>query len=155
MRIITYFRAAGFVFGFGVLMLPGVSPAEEPVPFERASVYFPIGASHLTPAASEFLDEVARRLRTAHEAQAVIVGYADRTGNTEINRRIAAARAFSVENALLERGVAAEQLRIVAETRAMTAQNGTSDTGQVATPVRFIGMRRADVLAVSAQSLGM
>ena len=147
-------RTAVVALGFLALLLPGLAnsddqPVNEMAALEMASVYFPHGSTSLTFEAQGYLDEVAGELADHEEAHLMIVGYADRSGSSETNQRVAAARAFAVEDALVVRGISADRMRVVTETH--QADDWQLTAGLM--PKRFVGKRRTDIVAVPKDAL--
>jgi outer membrane protein OmpA-like peptidoglycan-associated protein len=74
-------------------------------------VLFETGRANLQPGAYSTIDRLANALKEAPGRTVLIEGHTDSVGSTEFNQRLSENRAESVERALLERGVAANQIR--------------------------------------------
>jgi len=59
----------------------------------------------LRPDVKRILDELAEKLKTAEYDRLDIVGYTDRIGSTDYNRRLSELRAYAVAQYLMGRGV--------------------------------------------------
>ncbi|HXZ69146.1 MAG TPA: OmpA family protein [Alphaproteobacteria bacterium] len=103
---------------------------------ERIPIYFPMGEPRLTPEAQSALDETARRAHDLRASRIVIVGYAVAQSEAE-RERTASARAYMVQQSLIERGISPHSLYVMAS----AARPEPS-----ATAPAFIAERRADVI---------
>lgn len=78
---------------------------------EVVRVFFSFGSTTISPAAAAVLDGVAAKLR-AGGLDAVLVGHADAKGPTEVNRRVASARAQAAAAYLRSKGIADRLIRV-------------------------------------------
>jgi outer membrane protein OmpA-like peptidoglycan-associated protein len=94
----------------------GADAAGRAFPLEQ--VTFASGASTLDAASQSALGEVAAVLKQHPNASVTITSYADPQGDAAANKKLAAARAVSVKNALSAAGVPAAKLmtNVVGET---------------------------------------
>ncbi|MBX3173410.1 MAG: OmpA family protein [Gemmatimonadaceae bacterium] len=94
-------------------------------------VTFATGSANLTAESNEILDRVAEALVNNPEVRVEVQGHTDNTGSLAGNNRISAARAASVRQYLISKGVAANRLtaRGYGPTRPR-ADNGTADGRQ-------------------------
>jgi outer membrane protein OmpA-like peptidoglycan-associated protein len=76
-------------------------------------VLFETGRANLQPAAYSTIDRLASALKESSGRTVLIEGHTDSVGSAEFNQRLSENRAESVQRALLERGVAANQIRTV------------------------------------------
>lgn len=85
------------------------------------------------------LDTAAERLGGCAGARLEVAGYSDPAGDPDLNRRISSDRAHAVFEALLERGVAAEQVEIqaVGEAGART-ESGQTEPMRRRVEVHFV-----------------
>lgn len=91
---------------------PQPQPAATPVARrEVVRAFFAFGSMAISPEAAAVLDGVAAKVR-AGGLDAVLVGHADAKGPTEVNRRVALARAQAAAAYLRSRGVADRLLRL-------------------------------------------
>jgi outer membrane protein OmpA-like peptidoglycan-associated protein len=98
---------------------PGVKVDEEgcQVLFEPSrkslileGVNFETGKADLTPESQAILDGVAESLVANEEVKVQVGGHTDNTGSAALNKRLSAARANSVREYLISKGVAANRL---------------------------------------------
>jgi outer membrane protein OmpA-like peptidoglycan-associated protein len=73
-------------------------------------VLFETGRANLQPGAYATIDRLAAALREVPSRQVMIEGHTDSVGSDEFNQRLSESRAQSVQSALLQRGVAANQI---------------------------------------------
>lgn len=71
---------------------------------------FPVGSSWPTPAGVARFQQVAQVLRANPDAQIVVAGFTDSTGNPVHNRDLSLKRAVAVRNILVREGVAPERI---------------------------------------------
>lgn len=76
-------------------------------------VLFASGKSTLLPAALSSLDNVATALKSTPDRSAVVEGHTDSAGARSFNMELATARAQSVREYIVSRGVPADQIRAV------------------------------------------
>lgn len=75
------------------------------------SVNFEFNSAKLTRAGRVILDRVAAGLRSQTDLQLEILGHTDSLGSDNYNRQLSIARAASVRNFLVDRGIAGDRLR--------------------------------------------
>lgn len=84
----------------------------QPIDYERVdevqAVFFPTALSTLEPDAKRYLRGLAQRLEDDERLH--VIGYADAIGGDAVNDRIAQARTQSIQQALINYGVDAEQI---------------------------------------------
>jgi outer membrane protein OmpA-like peptidoglycan-associated protein len=73
-------------------------------------VNFQTGKSDITPESQVILDAVASSLVANDEIKVRVGGHTDNTGSAAVNKRLSAARAESVRQYLISKGVAADRL---------------------------------------------
>lgn len=79
-------------------------------------IFYKVGSSVITPDQMPNVEMVASYLRNHKDATVVVKGYASPEGNPELNIKLAAARAESVKNALINKyGVKAERIKAEGE----------------------------------------
>ncbi len=76
-------------------------------------VLFETGRANLQPGAYATLDRLAAALRDEPSRKVMIEGHTDSVGAAEMNQRLSESRAQSVQAALLQRGVAGNQITTV------------------------------------------
>jgi len=76
-------------------------------------VNFETGKAELTPESQTILDGVAESLVANEEIKVQVGGHTDNTGSAALNRRLSAARANSVREYLISKGVAGDRLTAV------------------------------------------
>ncbi len=76
-------------------------------------VLFNTGQASLNPGAYSTIDRLAAALKEDPARKVLIEGYTDSTGSEELNLQLSEARAQSVQAALMQRGVAADQITAV------------------------------------------
>jgi outer membrane protein OmpA-like peptidoglycan-associated protein len=118
-------------------MADTISPALPPA----LSIYFPAGTAELTEEAIAALDEAAKEAVSAGAVRVVVVGYDDGAPDQAEGERVAAERAASVGNRLVDRGIDPGLVSLVIK----AAAQGPS----------FIDKRRADVLMEPVKAAGI
>ncbi|WP_235851140.1 OmpA family protein [Paraburkholderia piptadeniae] len=94
---------------------PVVAPIAAPVhaPARKVTLQgdtnFAVGSATLTPAATAKLDDFAASNRGVDIERLTIAGYTDSTGSAELNNRLSAARARSVQSYLATAGMRASK----------------------------------------------
>jgi len=73
-------------------------------------VNFEVGKASLTAASREILDEVASSLKSIPEVRVEVAGHTDSTGSRALNQRLSQARAETVRQYLIDRGVEPHRL---------------------------------------------
>jgi len=104
---------------------------------ERIPIYFPVGEPRLTPEAQDALDETAKRAHDLRASRIVIVGYAATSQSEAERERIASARAYVIQQSLIDRGISPHALYVMASA-ARPEPNSVAPA--------FIADRRADVI---------
>ena len=79
---------------------------------ELQAVYFDTGKSTLRPEAQRKLDAIANAIRFNNPTSVVIEGNADNRGNVAYNRSLGQRRAKRVRQGLIQRGIAADLLKL-------------------------------------------
>ena len=74
---------------------------------------FETGKAELTPESQTILDGVAESLVANDSIKVQVGGHTDNTGSAAVNKRLSAARANSVREYLVSKGVAADRLTAV------------------------------------------
>jgi OmpA-OmpF porin, OOP family len=82
--------------------------AKKPLILE--GVNFATGKAELTPESQAILDGVAESLVAHEDIKVQVGGHTDNTGSAAVNKRLSAARAESVRQYLISKGVAADRL---------------------------------------------
>jgi outer membrane protein OmpA-like peptidoglycan-associated protein len=93
-------------------------------------VLFETGRANLQPGAYSTIDRLANALKEAPGRTVLIEGHTDSVGSTEFNQRLSENRAQSVERALLERGVAANQIRTVGKGESTPVASNDTASGR-------------------------
>jgi outer membrane protein OmpA-like peptidoglycan-associated protein len=75
------------------------------------TINFETGSATLTKSSFRFLDDIAQSLSTYQEVCIEVRGYTDATGTPEANRRLSQARAQTVVDYLVHKGIAPDRLR--------------------------------------------
>jgi outer membrane protein OmpA-like peptidoglycan-associated protein len=81
---------------------------------QRFTIYFTSNSTRLPGDAQAVLDDVAAKYRGTTSRSVLIIGHADRAGAESYNMRLSQRRAETVRNALVQRGVARDAIRIQA-----------------------------------------
>lgn len=76
-------------------------------------VLFETGKANLQPAAYSTIDRLATALKEVPSRKVMIEGHTDSVGSAEFNQQLSQSRAQSVQAALLERGVASDQIQTI------------------------------------------
>jgi outer membrane protein OmpA-like peptidoglycan-associated protein/outer membrane protein W len=91
-------------------------------------VTFASNSAEISPNAAKVLDEVSASLLAWPNVNIEIGGHTDSSGNDELNKKLSQARADSVRDYLVGKGVAAERITAVGYGEAKPiADNGTAD----------------------------
>lgn len=108
--------------------------------FTLTGVTFETSSSVIRPSSFDRLDEVAEALKGNPEVRVEISGHTDNVGSEESNQRLSLARAQSVRQYFIEKGVTAERLEAVGfgESRPVT----TNETPEGRAENRRVEMRR-------------
>jgi len=112
-------------------------------------VLFDTGKSNIKKDGSVFIDRVAKLLNEKTSANVSVEGHTDNVGDTGMNQKLSEARARSVRDALIAKGVKKD--RIVMRGHGMTkpvADNGTAEGRQANRRTEII------VLGENAEKLG-
>lgn len=118
---------------------PGVPPPDtrsgdgrksDALPAKEFTVNFEGHSTGLSQSAEDALADIAILLKTAPKTRAVIEGHTDATGDASSNRVISYARAASVRDYLLERGIEPRRLRISAHGAEMPVDSNSSPDGR-------------------------
>jgi outer membrane protein OmpA-like peptidoglycan-associated protein len=83
-----------------------------PLPFDRFSIRYPVGGTHLDLNAQLQLSELINLLAHRDDMRIMVTGYADRTGNREANLRLSQQRANTVRDQLLAAGIAPHRVLV-------------------------------------------
>lgn len=112
--------------------------AADACPAEIFSIYFARDQVMLDDLSNEVLDAAAGQIAGCEGARLEVAGFADPAGDPQTNREISSDRAHAVFEALLERGVTAEQVEILAigEAGARSAE-GVTEPMRRRVEVRF------------------
>lgn len=76
-------------------------------------VLFETGRATLQPGAYQTIDRLAKALKDVPERKVMIEGHTDSVGAAEFNQQLSESRAQSVQAALLQRGVASDQIATI------------------------------------------
>jgi outer membrane protein OmpA-like peptidoglycan-associated protein len=109
------------------------------------SVLFRSDDAALLPSAERKLDQVAEVLRRAPDKSVVVEGFTDSRGSRAYNRRLSHARAESVRQYFISKGVPRERI----EARGLGADLPVADNG---TPEGRANNRRVEVLLEPANA---
>jgi outer membrane protein OmpA-like peptidoglycan-associated protein len=103
---------------------------------------FESGTATLTEDSSATLDQLASDLKTHPSATVRLEGYTDNTGSSKENKKLSLARAISIRNGLVNRGVNPDQLRTTGMSGANPVASNITQTGREEN-------RRTDIVVVS------
>jgi outer membrane protein OmpA-like peptidoglycan-associated protein len=92
---------------------PPAPPAPPPVA-QTYLMFFDLNSAALTPEAQTIVGNAATNAESAGVRSLLVVGHTDRTGTAAYNMRLSARRAETVGQALIERGIPAEDIRLEA-----------------------------------------
>ncbi|MDJ0515456.1 MAG: OmpA family protein [Trichodesmium sp. MO_231.B1] len=82
----------------------------------KTRIYFDLGSAKLEPTYAETMAEIKEFLSQYPQKHLRIIGHTDRTGNPEINQKLAIQRANIVRDALVKQGVDARRLQVTGQT---------------------------------------
>ncbi len=100
-------------------LLPALIPASELAPvisdtgktYSLNAVYFDFDRATLRPQASAQLDEIVLAIQRESTTRSLsIAGHADNVGTEPYNQELSEARAYTVKEALIQRGIAEERI---------------------------------------------
>jgi outer membrane protein OmpA-like peptidoglycan-associated protein len=95
------------------------------------AVLFASAKSQLLPTAERKLDDVAKALQDVGPDQQIVVeGYTDSQGSDDFNQRLSAARAESVRDYLIRRGIASSRIRAVGKGEASPVASNDTPEGR-------------------------
>ncbi|TRX35246.1 OmpA family protein, partial [Flavobacterium restrictum] len=125
---------------------PEATPeALESLKVEARSIYFDSGKSTLkggeTPARLDAMKEI---LKNYPNAKFSIEGHTDSTGSTKMNQKLSEDRAATVKNALVERGIKADNLNVVGYGESKPMETNKTKSGKAKnrrTEVRHVGTK--------------
>lgn len=110
------------------------------------AVLFATGKSELLPIARQKLDRVATALRDVDSRKAIVIeGHTDARGTDQMNLELSQARADSVRDYLVSRGVSAEQVRAVGRGEEQPLASNDNPEGRA-------NNRRVEIVVQSAQA---
>lgn len=110
--------------------------------FTYNNVQFELNSSNLTDEAKVSLDEVAQALNTRNNVRLEVSGHTDNTGTDAINNPLSLARANSVKDYLVSKGIAAERLTTRGFGSTMPiADNTTADGRALNRRIEFMVIR--------------
>ncbi|WP_161965600.1 OmpA family protein [Steroidobacter cummioxidans] len=93
-------------------------------------VLFDTGKATLKPGAYNTIDRLASVLMEAPDRKVVIEGHTDSVGSDEMNQALSERRAAAVQTALMERGVAANQITAVGKGKSMPVASNDNAEGR-------------------------
>ncbi|WP_371357568.1 OmpA family protein [Hydrocoleum sp. CS-953] len=82
----------------------------------KSRIYFEPGSAKLEPTYTQTIAEIKKFLSQYPQKHLRIIGHTDRTGNPDINRKLAMQRANIVRDALVKQGVDARRLEVAGQT---------------------------------------
>lgn len=100
-------------------LLPALIPASELAPvvtdlgktYSLNAVYFDFDRATLRPQAAAQLDEIVLAIQRESTTRSIsIAGHADNVGSEPYNQELSEARAYTVKEALIQRGIAEERI---------------------------------------------
>ena len=91
-----------------------LAPAQVKRDFYWVYFLFEFDKSELLPQSKADMDRLVREMQKFPEARFEVSGYADERGSNEYNDKLSERRAIAVKNALIEKGISADKLKIVA-----------------------------------------
>ena len=98
--------------------------------FTLTDVLFDTDQSTLKPGAERSLDALAAYLDTDHPNSIVIEGHTDSRGADDYNKNLSNARANSVRNAMIERGIPPERIEAVGRGEAFPVAVNSTEAGR-------------------------
>ena len=101
--------------GTGMSAFAAAIDGTEPLPkrFELSGLEFQTGSANIEPTSANILDEIAETLKAKPSARIRVEGHTDATGSAGANAELSMARANSVKNYLVDRGVTADRIETV------------------------------------------
>jgi outer membrane protein OmpA-like peptidoglycan-associated protein len=93
-------------------------------------VLFDTGKATLKPGAYATIDRLAQALKQSSDRKVMIEGHTDSVGSDEYNQQLSERRAQSVQAALFERGVAAEQISTLGKGESTPVASNDNDAGR-------------------------
>jgi outer membrane protein OmpA-like peptidoglycan-associated protein len=132
---------SGAINPVGAALQPG-SDTALPARIAVSDLHFESGTATLTDDSSATLDQLASDLKTHPSATVRLEGYTDNTGSSQDNQKLSFARATSIRNGLINRGVNPSQLRA-------TGMGGTNPVASNITQMGRDENRRTDIVVVS------
>lgn len=87
-----------------------VKPAPMPEKIVLEGVTFDTGSAHIKPTSYIVLDRNAELLKKSSKTNVKVVGYTDDRGSAKLNEKLSAARASSVRDYLVKKGVDSSRL---------------------------------------------
>ena len=91
-----------------------LAPAQVKRDFYWVYFLFEFDKSELLPQSKADMDRLVKEMQKFPEARFEVSGYADERGSNEYNDKLSERRAIAVKNALIEKGISADKLKIVA-----------------------------------------
>jgi outer membrane protein OmpA-like peptidoglycan-associated protein len=134
-------RISSAVNPVGAAIQPGSNTAL-PSRITVSDLHFESGTSTLTDDSSATLDQLASDLKAHSSATVRLEGHTDNTGSSQDNQKLSFARATSIRNGLVNRGVNPSQLRA-------TGMGGTNPVASNITQMGRDENRRTDIVVVS------
>lgn len=108
---------------------------------EPLSIAFPTGAAAVPAAGLDTLDEAARLFRAGNPIVMIVTGGADTVGDAERNLQLSVARAQSVADGLVARGIPADRLQVLGRGTTELPVDTTSGVAEQANRVVEISWR--------------
>lgn len=106
------------------------SDAELPKRFGFENLNFKFGTAELTPNSLTTVDDIATLLKSHPDAVVQLEGFTDNIGSPEANEKLSLARAESVKQSLIERGVDGNRIATRAGGESHPVAPNTTDTGR-------------------------
>jgi outer membrane protein OmpA-like peptidoglycan-associated protein len=112
-----------------------------PRTFDFENLNFEYGSAAITPGSAKTIDDMAAMLQAYPSSRVRIEGHTDSTGGATANQPLSEARATSVKQALVAKGVAADRIETSGAAASRPAPGAPSQTAPV--------NRRADVVLLA------
>jgi outer membrane protein OmpA-like peptidoglycan-associated protein len=105
----------------------GMEPLSNGSRMELRNVFFPMGSAELQPTSMAELDQVLQMLQQNADLRLEVSGHTDNAGPPEVNQRLSEARANSVRDHLVGKGIDASRLTAIGHGDALPVVPNDSD----------------------------
>lgn len=104
-------------------------PTERVIRFET-NILFELGSHRLTDMAKAVLDKLSETMRQHPEVRVRLIGHTDNIGPAEYNLELSRKRATAVASYLMEKGIAAERIRVEGRGQIEPAATNQTEEGR-------------------------